>query len=277
METNVRYKSLSAYIIEFELVHDSITNESIKKSVNKNYAVFSTNKVLVKKISHKVRDKCLQKLKNFNRYEHDYDKIFEVGEIIEIWRNQLDKMGIDYFLTYEAAFNFQLMEFVPRYTGEHTKNYNNGQKYSTTEYKNGELNGFHKVWNNKFLIEESLWQNGVLHGNTTKYYKNGKLKKKFNLKNGKLDGKFEARHENSNIKVLCNYVNGTLHGSYSSWYSNVQKWIHVNYNNGVKCGLHYEWYKNGQMMVYGEYDSNGKLKIPHKKWTYDGKLQIVTN
>ncbi len=273
MTNNIRYKSISAYIIELELPPDSITDEAFKEYIDKNYTLYSTNKALIKKITHKIKDKTLHAIKNFNRYEHDFETVYRINETIEVHKSDTNIMGIHYFLTKDAAFHYELLKYVKKYTGFNTIRLYNGTKYGDYNYNGGILSGQHVQWKKKIKIVECAYKNNELDGTYTKWYDSGQLQMRCNYILGVLHGLKEEWHPNRKKKSVQNYTNDKLDGSYATWYNNCRKWECGTYSLGKRVGLWQEWYKNSQKKLISNYNEPGRLYGQYCTWTYNGRIE----
>ena len=99
-----------------------------------------------------------------------------------------------------------------------TKFYENGQKSSEINYKDGKL-----------------------HGLSTRWHENGKKSWEGNLKDGKVHGLSTSWYEDGQKKTEINWKDGKMHGLLTKWDENGQKKSEANYKDGQKIrGVSYE-------------------------------------
>ena len=264
-----RYKSVSVYIVELELLKDSITNESALNQIDKNYTLYSTNKVLVKKITHKLDDNITRQfIKNHNRYDTDFDTVYKVDKIIDVKKSGAKAMGVHYFLTKDAAYHYELLKFTEKYTGFHTIRLKNGSTYKNVNYIQGKLSGNYEEWKNNNKILQCTYKNNILDGEYTTWYDNGSLKSKCVYNNDKKNGLGEEWYQNGAKRKKCYYKNDAFDDTFEMWYDNTEKWIAGEYMNGSRVNTWYEWYKYGPRKTMVDYKT-GKYSL----WTPRGRVQ----
>ena len=97
----------------------------------------------------------------------------------------------------------------------------------------------------KTLMIEENYKNGVLDGEYKSYYKTGKITEILNYKAGKLHGIAKRFADNGVLLDDLNYYNGKLEGS-AKYYNLYGKLIYAgNYKNDEKIG-EWEYYENGK-------------------------------
>jgi len=179
--------------------------------------------------------------------------------------------------------------------------YDNGQKKSEKNLKNGKLDGQSLYWHsNGQMFTKWNFLEDREDGKFTKWDQNGKLISQGNYKEGKKDGKWISWYENGNTKLEQNFSNGKLFGKsiewhengqkeaegyfntpekdgyWITWYSSGQKKTQGNYKEGKKDGKWIEWYLNGQKKKEWNY-KNGKLNGNAYRWDTSGQLTIDVN
>ena len=83
----------------------------------------------------------------------------------------------------------------------HQSFYSNGMVEYEAEIKNGIPDGKVKYWNIEGkLVTYANYENGKLHGTSTRFYENGKFASKIEYFYGDIHGKYETYHENGKIK-----------------------------------------------------------------------------
>ena len=71
----------------------------------------------------------------------------------------------------------------------------------------------------EIVKEEMHYEDGILHGMMTSYYKDGTVKRKGSFIRGRMDGKWESWYKNGSRRYIANYSNDTLSGEYLEWYN----------------------------------------------------------
>ncbi len=117
----------------------------------------------------------------------------------------------------------------------------NGNLWSLTIYNHGEKDGECELYNHEEgkeyrngALTIHNYMNGLLHGQTRHY-----------LKNGKLD-------------CIKTYRLGKLHGLWTYYRINGQLWQTDKYENGVQHGKSMYWHENGELGTIDEYN-NGNM------------------
>ena len=129
-------------------------------------------------------------------------------------------------------------------------NYRNGQKKSSTHYKNGKQHGPYAAW-----------------------HENGQKKLEYHYKNGKLDGLCTDWHENGQKETEIHYKNGKQgDGLETWWYDNGQKEREGHYKDGEEDGLWTLWYESGNKQGEGRW-KNGKEEGLWTLWYESGNKQ----
>ncbi len=100
--------------------------------------------------------------------------------------NKKDKIYLTmiYFKTVDQAFFFQ--RYVPEFYTGTWKLYDayDGYLDSVNNYKDGLLHGKSTIYREDNIIDESMYENGILNGISRHYYDNGKLSRYSTYKNG---------------------------------------------------------------------------------------------
>jgi antitoxin component YwqK of YwqJK toxin-antitoxin module len=167
--------------------------------------------------------------------------------------------------------------------------YENGQKESEVNYKDGEKDGKYTAWyENGQKGEERNYKDGKEDGKVTLWYENGQKKLEGNYKDDKKDGKFTWWYENGQkeqvtyfkdddeVKVTVwhkngqkryekNYKDGERDGKTTRWYKNGQKEGETNYKDGKQDGKRTEWYANGQIKSEENYKDGIKIQLDENK------------
>jgi antitoxin component YwqK of YwqJK toxin-antitoxin module len=113
------------------------------------------------------------------------------------------------------------------------------------EYKQriGKWLYYHK--DGKSIIAEEIYSQGLLNGESTTFYENGKITEILNYKNGKLHGKVKRYSKEGVLLDDLFYEEGKLHGL--AKYFNAQGGLRYSgtYNNDLKVGK-WEYFENGK-------------------------------
>ena len=115
---------------------------------------------------------------------------------------------------------------------------NNQDTLSIEEYKEGLLSGDSKKWyDNKRLMEVRYFVKGKKHGKQIAFWENGKKKFQFMAKNDAYEGAMTEWTADGRLYHIGNYVNGQEEGTQKMWYDNGK--IRANYviKNGKRYGL----------------------------------------
>ncbi len=157
------------------------------------------------------------------------------------------------------------------FTGKASIYWQDGQKKTEINYKNGKRNGPKSHW-----------------------YKNGQKLSEINYKSGKHHGSLVAWNENGQLRRKGNHVDGRMDGIWSNWYKNGMKSNELTYLNGLmgssivwtpkgeKCSMTNVKDGNGVMVKYTE-DGWPWLRITYKHgkmthWKYSPPpSEVATN
>ena len=185
--------------------------------------------------------------------------------------NSLAKLdGVNGELLEKRNEIFYLKDSDTPYTGKTFSLYNNGQKMSEGNFKNGKPDGLNRGWhiNGKQSIE-SNWNNGTLNGLQVAWHKNGQKMSEGNIKDGKEDGVLMFWHENGQKIREVNYKDGKPDGQWAAWHENGQKIREEHYKDGKGDGLQRGWHENGEILREANY-KDGEL-ISVKFWNSKGE------
>ena len=141
---------------------------------------------------------------------------------------------------------FYLKDSDTPYTGKTFSLYNNGQKMSEGNFKNGKPDGLNRGWhiNGKQSIE-SNWNNGTLNGLQVAWHKNGQKMSEGNIKDGKEDGVLMFWHENGQKIREENYKDGKGDGLQRGWHENGEILREANYKDGELISVKF-WNNKGE-------------------------------
>jgi antitoxin component YwqK of YwqJK toxin-antitoxin module len=103
------------------------------------------------------------------------------------------------------------------------------------------------VFNNASQVkEEFTYKQGILHGPTTSWYKNGQVRRKGYYLHGMISGKWEFWDEQGKKTVEACYENDALNGSYVVLYSNGRIREKGQFADNRRTGQWFYYNENGQ-------------------------------
>ncbi len=123
------------------------------------------------------------------------------------------------------------------------------------------------------LIKNGYYENRSLHGPTTEYYENGKVKAKGTYKNGALDGLFEKFYPDGKKLSSGAYQNGIEIGTWQAWHPNGKPssvYVYDLESAHPFSPSKKEWAENGQLTLEQVLDESGSGYL--KEWTPTGIL-----
>ena len=97
------------------------------------------------------------------------------------------------------------------------------------------------------LYRETDFVNGLKHGKTVLYYKNGGVQQERPYVNDVCEGLVKAFHENEALSIEVNFVNNKREGLYKEYYENEVLRIEENYVNNKLEGLSKVYDENGEL------------------------------
>ena len=129
--------------------------------------------------------------------------------------------------------------------------FNNGNKSSEGNYKNGNLDSTWTYWyENGAKIREGNFVNGLKHGKWTVWYENGAKEHEGAFENGLENGKWTSWYP---CTVPCdgdvgqkkdegNFTMGKMSDEWTGWYRNGKLKYKTNYREDMKHGKWVRWY-----------------------------------
>ena len=116
-----------------------------------------------------------------------------------------------------------------------------------------------------------------------KYYENGQIECRYEVKNGERHGLYEGWYDNGQIMTRGYEKNGKLHGLHTSWDANGVISITQPFKNGKMHGVGRTFHENGNLWMVHEckddellaeecWHSNGSTRWWRK--TYEGGILI---
>ncbi len=166
----------------------------------------------------KTLDVRLSVEKNGLVYEHKKTEPY-TGRVVEFWSSNPTIEYIDGM--YQTVHHGQL-KFERFYKdGLITKKiyyYENGQKRSVFNYKNGKGNGPAYGWYmNGQMKFKSVLKDDFAEGERISFYANGQIHNKINYKNKKREGPFVSYHENGKLNIKGQFKNDMYDGRCQEW------------------------------------------------------------
>ncbi|MDR0632521.1 MAG: toxin-antitoxin system YwqK family antitoxin [Holosporales bacterium] len=143
--------------------------------------------------------------------------------------------------------------------------YENGIKRTETEFKNDEIDGVAKSFDETgALTTETVFKNGIKQGEMKQYHKTGEVQVIANFENDKMSGDFATFTETGSPLLIAKYQTGEIHGTMQSFFTGID-------GNGVQREAVYElgklhgsetvFYSNGAPQSISCYEY-GQLKAP---------------
>ena len=123
----------------------------------------------------------------------------------------LQKLALSFFLLLHVGCSWFISEKNIENTELKTSYYQNGNIEYESEYRNGNLHGVTKYWDeSENLISEATYSNGKLHGLWTSYFSGGSVKSIVNYYYGQKHGNEEFFYDNGQLQSLKEYKEGEV-------------------------------------------------------------------
>ncbi len=199
-------------------------------------------------------------------------KLILLITILAFSLNALSEKTVDY-LQDRGGIRYEINAEKP-FTGKLLKKYENGQKWSETNYKDGKKHGLQTYWHENGQKEfEGNYIDGKEHGLQTLWRENGQKEYRKNFKNGKRHGLDTEWYENGQKESETNYKDGKKHGLETEWYENGQKKIKTNFKDYKPHGLLTLWHENGQKKSEGNF-KDGRRHGLATSWLENGQKEL---
>jgi antitoxin component YwqK of YwqJK toxin-antitoxin module len=158
------------------------------------------------------------------------------------------------------------------FTGTALTYFENGKKQSSTEYKDGQINGKLEGWypSGAKQVEGELI-NGQKAGMWIAWYENGQKIRQGAFKNGTEDGEYIWWFENGNLNKKGIYHNGLSDGKWLWYYESGQQKQEGFLRGKTEDGTWKEWYENGKQKMVGTF-TDGKKNGDWTWWNENGKV-----
>ena len=122
------------------------------------------------------------------------------------------------------------------------------RKGNITYYQSKPFTGIaFSVDNDGQLLRERSFKNGILNGSHKIWHKNGQLKEEGDFKNGKENGKFKGWYKSGELEYECGFTEGVYDGLTRRWYKNGQLEYEGRFDNGKFVGVHKSYKRDGQL------------------------------
>ena len=120
------------------------------------------------------------------------------------------------------------------FTGKNLCKYENGQKKSEGNFKDGKKDGKRTSWNENGQkeVEENFKDGKLIDETAYLYHENSQKHFEINFKDFKVDGKSTMWHENGQIAFEMNYKDGKEDGKVTKWYETGQIEAEAIYKDG---------------------------------------------
>jgi len=180
-----------------------------------------------------------------------------------VWKKYYSNNNIRYEGTFKAGKETGVFKYYDITDSSHptiTKKFKPNSITATVKFytlkgtleSSGEMRGKNRIgtWlyyypDEKTLMIEENYENGILDGSYKSFYKTGKITEILNYKNGKLHGNAKRYADNGVLLDDLNYNNGKLEGA-AKYYNIYGKLIYAgNYKNDEKIGT-WEYYEKGK-------------------------------
>ena len=149
--------------------------------------------------------------------------------------NRDDKRPVQTFIFNEIQYDISNITGWKLFNGFITMYYKNGKLKGITRFKNGQRDGFRKMWFENGQIEfEIPFKKNQLHGILTQWYNNGNKKTISSFVKGKLDGMTYIWHENGQLGIEVEYRQNKINGLYRKWNQNGKIIFEEKYVDGIK-------------------------------------------
>lgn len=112
---------------------------------------------------------------------------------------------------------------------------------------------YQKFTKDKILIEESNYQDDLLHGEQKLFDLEGNPQASQTMNMGKFDGPYKSWFADGQLESEGNYVNDEMTGEWKFFYPNGQLSQVVNFVANQEEGPFKEYHKNGKMKAEGAY------------------------
>ncbi len=149
-------------------------------------------------------------------------------------------------------------------TGTLIRNYANGSKLAESVFENGILNGESRGFDPDGKLAHTVeFKNNLKDGVLKQYDENGVVRLEARYKADKLDGETKTYFSTKKIQLIETFQNGVLNGNRTEYYDNGQIKSEMTFVNNKINGVVKEYYANGKIkseLPYINGQKNGKAK-----------------
>lgn len=121
-------------------------------------------------------------------------------------------------------------------------------------------------------LAESVFENGLLNGESKGYFEEGVLAHTVEFKNNLKNGTYKQYDEKGVLRLEALFENDKLNGILTAYYPSKQIQLRETYQKGVLNGERVEYYENGQIKSKSVFDNN-RLNGLIQDFYADGKPQ----
>ena len=206
---------------------------------------------------------------NFSNTEKEIKYFVEGKQVSENEFIQNGKNGIK--LIYENGNKITRIEFKDgEMSGRMIIFYPDGKKQIETGYQKNIKNGQHLEWHqNNQKVVEGKYEKGKKQGRWLKWDEKGNLIFEESWKNGKIiliknlirkTEKSSIYYKNGRIRYEREYRGNSKHGKWIKWDSNGNKIYEREYKDGMKHGKWIEWDGQGNIISEKQWEMGEKIK-----------------
>jgi len=145
-------------------------------------------------------------------------------------------------------------------------------KHLLTNYPNYNLKSFKEYNNDILVVEENYDIDGNLHGESIKWYDDGKLKEYTVYDHFKKNGAYKKWYPNGQLHTEQYYIDNIQYQTAFEWYESGELYQTIDMVNGKYHGKYKQWYDNGILALEVDY-INGKKNGVYKYCLPNGKLE----
>ncbi|MBA3647600.1 MAG: toxin-antitoxin system YwqK family antitoxin [Chitinophagales bacterium] len=138
--------------------------------------------------------------------------------------------------------------------------FHGGVMTSIEPYKNGQLNGWRKIFVNGIISEEGNWKMGIRDSISRWYSVIGKVSIEYYYTNGTLNGSSISYYENGQVKSSGNFLNSYQNGYWKEFYASGKLSEEGDYSSGKKNGTWSFFSEEGILQKTEQYRNGDVVK-----------------
>lgn len=202
----------------------------------------------------------INKLDANGKKQGKWEKKFDNGQVRYTGQFKDDKPVGVFFYYYENGVKSSEVTYVSESDLSHSVHFHtNGVKMSEGDYFKQQRHGEWRYYDNKTLISMiEHYDNGILTGDQTVFYLNGKPSAEYIYVNGLKTGPFKEYFSDGKEKIVGTYLDNNFDGDYVQYYDDGTLYIKGQYKAAVKDGMWYYYSTDGKVMAQEMWDV-GKL------------------